>query len=96
MIKFRRTTILWLPILHAFCVFLVWFCDTQKDISLLPTLAWLAMAWAWLVWPLVFVANRNIPTIYLAASCLASAVFIFPTATTVWFVTSIYAFGFAP
>lgn len=96
MIKFRRVTILFLPVLHAFCVFLVWLCETQKDISLLPTFAWVAMAWAWLAWPVVFFANSNIPYIYLAASFLTSAILIWPTATTVWFVTSIYIFGFAP
>ena len=96
MIEFRRTAILIFPIFHAFFVFIDWFYETQKDISLIPTFAWAAMGWAWFLWPVVLIANINIPYIYLAASLFTSIMFIVPTATTIWFVTSVYIFGFAP
>ncbi|WP_417069870.1 hypothetical protein [Niveibacterium terrae] len=83
-----------LSIVHALGVFIVWLVDLKKDIALIPTPIWVVMAWAWLAWPIIFVVTKKYWA--AAASCLVGAVLIFPTATTVWFATSVYLFGFAP
>ena len=92
--KYRSIIGLIFSIIHAFCVFFVWFYEEQKGIRLLPTFAWMLMAWAWLVWPVVFILKKKY--LNLVLTCLASVILFFPTLTTIWFVTSVYIFGFAP
>lgn len=94
MIKSRSTVALSLSILQAFFVFVVWWLERREDISLVPNSLWILMAWSWLAWPVVFIAVRRYW--FLALSCLVGVIFISPTATSIWFATSVYFFGFAP
>ncbi|HET7831987.1 MAG TPA: hypothetical protein VFK88_03380 [Gallionella sp.] len=94
MIKSRSMVALILSILQALCVFVVWWYESHKDISLMPTSIWILTAWSWVAWPVFFLAIKKYS--FFVVSCIVGSVFILPAATTIWFATSVYVFGFAP
>jgi hypothetical protein len=86
-----------LAVCHAFAVFALWWLGMGMDHPwVIPSVLWLTLAWAWVIWPFMLalqIRKRPIPTLIALGTSVLLLAPCAPTgfAFTVWTIN-----GFAP
>jgi hypothetical protein len=83
-------------VLHALLVALLWVGEFYFDISIVPARAWLVLAWAWLIWPVVLLLHPDRSLSRVLIPCFIGVALLGPCLSTIWSVTAWAIVGFAP
>jgi hypothetical protein len=77
-----------LCVVHALIVLLLWMVQSFGRMTLMPAQFWLAMAWLWLVWPLLLVLHPAGSPRRIFVPIFIGVVLIAPCMATIFLFTA--------